>query len=194
MRNEESKINSLSGKGLYPPKYSWLLLLPFRNLYLSPAKLANRLSLKKDSVVLEMGCGPGYFSPEIARRIPEGKLLVSDIQPEMLEKAKRRIQSKGITNVEYHPASENGLPVKSEFVDIIFLVTVLGEIEKRELFLNEMYRVLKVGGIISISEQRGDPDSLTLEEVKSILAPYGFHIEKSFGNQRTFTANFKKLK
>ena len=45
------------------------LLNPLRKLILSPKKLAGRLDLRQDSRVLELGPGPGFFSPEVARRI-----------------------------------------------------------------------------------------------------------------------------
>ncbi len=49
----------LTSNGVYPFQMAWMLLLPFRNLYLSPSMLAKRVQLKGDSVVLELGCGPG---------------------------------------------------------------------------------------------------------------------------------------
>ena len=59
-----------------------------RKFILSPRKLADRLHLKEDSQVLEIGPGPGYFSVEVARRVPHGHLELFDIQQEMLEKAR----------------------------------------------------------------------------------------------------------
>ena len=44
--------------------------------------------------VLEVGPGPGYFSPHIAKIINQGKLHLMDIQAEMLEHAKRRLDKK----------------------------------------------------------------------------------------------------
>lgn len=38
------------------------LLFPLRNIFLSPKKLIQRLELKEDHYVLEVGSGPGYFS------------------------------------------------------------------------------------------------------------------------------------
>lgn len=169
-----------------------LIFYRIRNISLSPKTLAYRLSLRKDSVVLEIGCGPGYFSPTIARMIPEGKLYLSDVQPEMIRKAERRLRKKGITNFEAGLGDGNSLDYSSSSIDVIFLVTVFGEMEDREGMVTEMHRVLKTGGLLSISEQGGDPDALTLEELRSVLEPAGFSFEKVFGQGRTFTANFRK--
>jgi len=193
MKNKLSDtLHRFAGKGLYPPNLAWVLLIPFRNLYLSPAKLASRLELKKDSTVLEIGCGPGYFSPHIARRIPEGKLYLTDIQNEMLGKAKSRLLKYGIANFDIKPCDGNSLEYPDAFFDSIFLVTVLGEISNQTGYAAEMFRILKPGGILSISEQGGDPDALSLDEVKNILLPAGFQFKHVFGKRRTYTANFTK--
>ena len=47
---------------------------------------------------MEVGSGPGYFSAEIAKIIPDGKLILTDIQEEMLELARKRLSRKRITN------------------------------------------------------------------------------------------------
>ncbi|MDG6224060.1 MAG: class I SAM-dependent methyltransferase [Candidatus Thermoplasmatota archaeon] len=186
-----SDKRSLRGKGLYPPGFAWALLLPFRDLYISPGKLAKRLGLREDSIVLEIGCGPGYFSPHIARRIPKGKLYLTDVQPEMIEKARKRL--KHIENVDVRVCSGSELPYEDDMFDVIYLVTVLGEIDKKHLYVREMKRILRPGGIVSISEQRGDPDSMALEDVKLLFEPEGFSLKEFFGKGRTYTANFTVL-
>ena len=52
--------------------------------------------------------------------------------------------------------------------------------------------MLKSGGILSISELRGDPDKLTIAEVKELLADSGFVFDRLFGNENNYTINFKK--
>ncbi|PJZ70593.1 methyltransferase type 11 [Leptospira perolatii] len=191
-----SKIADLfsrfSGKGLYPHQFAWVLLLPIRNLFLSPSKLAERLDLKENFNVLEIGCGPGYFSPEIAKRIPKGKLFLTDIQPEMLEKARKRLERTGLKNFDFKTCDGDKLDYQDQTFDRIFLVTVLGEIENQALYAKEMFRLLRKGGIVSVSEQAGDPDILSVKEIEKILCPAGFVLDRVFGKGKTFTANFIK--
>ena len=82
----------LSGRGMYPHQFAFVLLLPFRALILSPRKLVSRLHLTDRSRVLELGPGPGYFSVSVARSIPCGHLYPVDFQSEMLDKARRRLR------------------------------------------------------------------------------------------------------
>ncbi|WP_436048436.1 methyltransferase [Phenylobacterium sp. LjRoot225] len=49
------------------------------------------LGLGDGSAICEIGCGTGFLSEELARRISGARLLVSDISPEMLARARRRL-------------------------------------------------------------------------------------------------------
>jgi CAAX protease family protein len=62
--------NRFNGHGTYPHQLAFLLLLPLRSLIFSPRQLAERLDLKPNARVLELGPGPGFFSVAIARQIP----------------------------------------------------------------------------------------------------------------------------
>jgi ubiquinone/menaquinone biosynthesis C-methylase UbiE len=143
-------------------------------------------------VVLEVGSGPGYFSPRVARAIAaEGKLVVADIQQEMLDYARKRLTSRKIDNVEYYLCNGTSFSFPDACFDRIFLVTVIGEVENKDEYLSEFRRMLKAGGILSISEMAGDPDKLTMEELKELVCPYGFKAADVFGNKRNFTFHFK---
>jgi ubiquinone/menaquinone biosynthesis C-methylase UbiE len=189
----ESHVNSLAGKGLFPPKYAFTLLLPFRNIIISPQKLINRLALKDDMTVLEVGPGPGYFSAQVARAIPQGKLYLADIQQEMLDYARKRLLKKKITNVEYHLCNGTTLPFSDNMFDVLFMVTVLGEIENKQQYVMEFSRIIRKNGILSVSEQAGDPDKMEPAEIESLLKGSGFEFDKIFGNKRNFTINFRKV-
>jgi ubiquinone/menaquinone biosynthesis C-methylase UbiE len=100
-----------------------------------------RLDLGPNFRVLELGPGPGYFSPEVARSLPDGRLALVDVQEEMLEMAKERLEGKGFANVEYYKADAVSLPLESESFDVVFLVAVLGELPDRSSCLQEIRRV-----------------------------------------------------
>lgn len=186
-------INRFAKKGIFPHQFAFTLLIPLRNIFLSPKKLIQRLELKEDSIVLEVGPDPGYFSPKVAQCVPKGKLFLVDIQQKMLDIAKKRLSRKGITNVEYYLCNGETFPFPNCTFDVIFLVTVLGEIENKEQYIKEFYRIMKPNGILSISEQAGDPDKLSKEEIKDLLKYSSFEYYKSYGNNYNYTINFKKM-
>lgn len=189
----ETKM-SFSSKGVFPHKWAFTLLIPLRSLILSPKKLINRMALENSMQVLEVGPGPGYFSVPIAKYLTNGKIVLADIQPEMLEIAKKRMHKNGCTNAEYYSCSGNKFDCASESFDRIFLVTVLGEVENRDLYLAEFNRMLKPNGILSISEQTADPDELSFIEIREMAERHGFKFHNIFGSIRNYTINFVKKK
>ena len=167
------------------------LLNPLRKLILSPQKLAKRLSLERSSNVLELGCGPGYYSAEVARNIPDGRLTLVDIQQEMLDMAKERMDSFGVSNARYVKADAASLPFENDAFDVVYLVAVMGEIPDQSACIRELHRILRSGGLLSVSEQSYDPHFITISEMKKLLGDT-FHFEGTFGSSRNYTASFRK--
>jgi len=173
-------------------RHAVFLLNPLRYLLLSPKKLARRLNLSSDAKVLEIGPGPGFFSAEIARSIPDGTLTLLDIQQEMLDMAKRRLNRMGVTNVDYVRADAAHMPFDSGSFDAVFLVSVLGEIPDRVQCLKEAHRILRPNGRLSVSEQPGDPHFVSRDEARKLAERNGFKLEQSFGPRSNYTLNFRK--
>ena len=177
---------------MFPPRYAFTLLIPFRRIFLSPQKLIQRLDLKEDHLVLEVGPGPGYFSTHIAKKLKRGRLVLLDIQQEMLDFAKRRLNKMKITNVDYKLTDGDSLALESNYFDRVLMVAVIGEVDNKEKYIKEIYRVLKEDGILSISELAGDPDKLSIDEIKSLASANGFKETGVFGNRLNYTVNFIK--
>ncbi len=151
------------------------LLNPLRILLQSPKKMLDKLELKKDSTVLELGCGPGYFSIELARAIPQGKLVLFDIQQEMLDMAKKRMENAKIINVEYLQGDACVLPMKNREFDAVLMASVLGEISDRNACLQEVIRVLRPGGLLAVTELKaGDPHAIKPSEIRQYTKEAGF--------------------
>ena len=185
--------NSFSGKGIFPPQYAFTLLIPLRNVFLSPKKLIQRLDLQEDHTVLEIGPGPGYFSAAVARVLKKGTVVLLDIQQEMLDISMRRLEKRNMENVEYLLSDGHTLDLRSDHFDRVFMVTVIGEIENKNRYLMEVHRILKKDGICSVSELAGDPDKLSREELQALFSANGFEPCAIFGTKRNYTMNFKKI-
>jgi ubiquinone/menaquinone biosynthesis C-methylase UbiE len=72
------------------------------------------------------------------------------------------------------------------------MVTVLGEVGDADAALREAARVLKPGGRLSVTEQMGDPDFISREELKMRAAKTSLAFERDFGPRFFYTANFLK--
>ncbi len=181
-----------AGRGTCPHQLAFLLEFGLRRFILSPETLAERLELEEAARVLELGPGPGYFSGAVARRVPKGFLLLVDLQREMLQKVRGKLAESGLGNLGFVQADAAALPVAGGAWDCVFLVAVLGEVSDARSCVREIYRALRPGGLLSVTEQPGDPDFVALPEARRLIEGVGFRFEKVFGGGKNYTASFRK--
>jgi arsenite methyltransferase len=113
-----------------------------------------------------------------------------DIQPAMIVQLERRVREASLTNVETHVASAHDLPLESGSADRAFLVTVLPEIPDQNRALAELWRGLKPGGHLSITEEFIAPDyPFPFETIRQVEAA-GFEQARRFGSFWVYTINF----
>jgi len=55
-----------------------------------------------------------------------------------------------------------------------------------------IYRTLRPAGLLSITEQPGDPDFLALPTVRTLAEQEGFEFVESYGRSENYSANFRK--
>jgi ubiquinone/menaquinone biosynthesis C-methylase UbiE len=157
-----------SGRGTYPHQLSGVLLVPLRRLIFSPRQLVAQLHLTPTSRVLEVGPGPGFFSLDVARAVPRGRLELVDVQHEMLKKARRRLQRAGIGRVGFTQANAAALPFRPDLFDAAFLVAVLGEIPNPQACVACIAELLRDGGRLVFVELPGDPDAMNQAELRGL--------------------------
>lgn len=179
--------------GCFPHQLSSLIDNPLRRLVIKPETLADRLSLTPSSQILEVGPGSGYFSLELARRVPQGRLELLDVQPEMIDKAMRKFGRAPPPNVGWTAADAGEeLPFDDNRFDIVLLITVLGEISGREQALRSFLRVLRPGGTLAVHEHLPDPDFLRLQRLRAMVEAAGFEFMRHQGPAWNYTALFVK--
>jgi ubiquinone/menaquinone biosynthesis C-methylase UbiE len=155
----------------------------------SPTRLAARLGAAPDSRVLELGCGPGYFSPSLAAVIPSGKLVLADLQRPMLALARGRVEA--YPNVGFVQADATRLPLESATFDAVVIVLMLGEVPDRNACVAECRRVLRPGGAAFFAETRRDGDFIKRHELRSLVEPHGFELDEFRGWSWEYTARFR---
>jgi ubiquinone/menaquinone biosynthesis C-methylase UbiE len=174
-----------------PFALAWIVDNPLRRRYM--AQLLDRVGIQPGERVLELGPGPGMFSIQAARRAGDGGALVAvDIQPRMIAAVDKKAEETGVTNVETHVGSAYDLPLQDGSVDRAFLVTVLPEIPDRHRALLELHRVLKPGGVLSITEEFLDPDYPLARTAIRWAREAGFEFVERHGNWFVYTLNFRK--
>ena len=186
-------LTGILGRGCFPHECSWLIDNPLRRLFLTPETLVTRMLLNDRSHVLEIGPGSGYFSVVLAGALSAGRLELFDRQPEMLAKARRKLEAHGRRNVGYQVGdASTALPYAGEEFDVVLLVTVLGEVSDKHKCLESVQRVLRPRGRLVVHEHLPDPDFVSFANLCSIAAAGGFTLERRYGASWNYTAIFRK--
>jgi ubiquinone/menaquinone biosynthesis C-methylase UbiE len=97
--------------------------------------------------ILDAGCGTGFYSLALLRRFPNCRIVAFDLNREMIEKLKEKIDKKGITNrIEVFRADMvSPLPLDPDQFDLIVTAGVL-EYVRIEEAVNNLSLYLKKGG------------------------------------------------
>jgi ubiquinone/menaquinone biosynthesis C-methylase UbiE len=184
-------ISKLGWRGPCPASFSFVVNNPIRRWYMRP--VLDRVGIRPREKVLELGPGPGAFTIEAARRTePGGRLVAVDIQAKMIAAVERKVRESKLSNVETYLADASHLPLDNGSIDRAFLVTVLPEIPDRKRALKELRRVLKPGGVLSVTEEFLDPDYPLARTTIRWAEEAGFELEERHGNWWINTLNFRK--
>ena len=181
-----------SGFGLergkvFPAAHARSLLNPLRKLVQSPERTVAAIRIGPADRVLELGCGPGYFSPAIARATRGGVVLL-DLQAEMLEMVRERVPEPLSFRVQADGAR---VPFADGSFDVVFVATVLGEIPDQGACLDEVRRIVRRDGVVAIAETRRDSDFIALPALQALTARHGFRFADKRGFGWQYVARFR---
>jgi len=105
-------------------------------------KIIAEFNLRGDEHILDLGCGDGALTAELAQLVPDGFVLGIDDSQSMINTALKQ----GTTNLSFKVHDINRLDYENEF-DIVFSNATLHWIKDHELLLTNIYRSLRQNGI-----------------------------------------------
>jgi ubiquinone/menaquinone biosynthesis C-methylase UbiE len=159
---------------------------PGREAEEKPALLIDNLGLEPDHVVADIGAGTGYFTFRLAPRVPEGRVLAVDIQPEMLAILDRRERELGLTNVEPILGQIDDPKLPAGAVDLVLMVDAYHEFSHPAEMMTGIVNGLKPGGRVALIEYRAEDPAVRIkplhkmterQAIKEMTAAGLIHVE-----------------
>lgn len=112
-----------------------------------------RAAIGPGKTVLDLGCGPGYTSLDLAGLVaPGGRVLALDAAERFIDHLKQRQAALGVMNIEAHVMDAQTLELSPTSVDIAYCRWVLCFVPDPERVVEGIARVLRPGGILAVQE------------------------------------------
>ncbi|UTP73518.1 bifunctional demethylmenaquinone methyltransferase/2-methoxy-6-polyprenyl-1,4-benzoquinol methylase UbiE [Alteromonas sp. LMIT006] len=134
---------------------------------------------RKGMQVLDLAGGTGDLTAKFSRIVgPTGKVVLSDINPSMLEVGKDKLRDQGLVqNIEYVEANAEDLPFADDQFDIVTMAFGLRNVTNKNNALASIYRVLKPGGRLLVLEF----SKPTNPGLAKVYDAYSFHLLPKMG-------------
>jgi SAM-dependent methyltransferase len=151
--------------------------------------MLDALDVRPGQTICDMGCGNGFYTLELARRVgPKGLVYAVDIQPEMLRMLAEAAGREGLTNIRpvLGTAIDPRLPAAA--IDLCLCVDVYHEFSHPDAMLARVRESLADGGRLALVEFRGEDPAvpikplhkMTKAQIRSELQPAGFRVVGEF--------------
>ena len=102
--------------------------------------------------LLDVGCGPGTISVDLARRVAPGRVLAIDAAEDVVASARAEADAAGLDNVRFEAGDLYALDVPDGSFDVVHAHQVLQHVARPVDALREMRRVTKPGGVVAARE------------------------------------------
>ncbi|MCJ7488192.1 MAG: class I SAM-dependent methyltransferase [Candidatus Aminicenantes bacterium] len=125
--------------------------------------------------VLDLGCGPGFFSVDMARMVGKtGRVIAADLQEGMLQKLRDKIQDTELeARITLHKCGENKIGL-SEEVDFILAFYMVHEVRDQVELFDEMKSIIKQNGRVFIVEPPFHVSRMAFEDTIGRARDAGF--------------------
>jgi ubiquinone/menaquinone biosynthesis C-methylase UbiE len=154
---------------LFPPEDLGVLEGPDRDAWQMPDAVMDALRIADGTRVADIGAGGGWFTVRLARRVgPNGLVYAQDVQPQMLEAIRRRVNREGLKNVRTVKGEPADPRLAAGSVEAILVVEAYGEFPNAPALLGHLAAALTPGGRLGVIDSRkggGGPGPLADERV-----------------------------
>jgi len=175
--NEVNQIMKRDAHRLCPIEIAWMLDCIFRRWIHKPKNILQG-HIKGGMTVLDVGCGSGLFSIEIADMVGRtGKVIAADLQDGMLEIVRNKLAESNKGIIRLHKCEENRIGI-SEKADFVLAFYVLHEVPSQEGFFQEIRTILRPEGKALVIEPKFHVSKKEFERSIKTAISTGFKCEK----------------
>jgi len=167
IEGEEIRKDSEEGQGI--------------DLELKVIKTLQRIGIKRGQTVLDFGCGSGIYTIQVAKIVgKEGKVYALDKDKNELDNLMKKAKLGGLKNIRRMARSgELRIELPDESVDATLLFDVFHrhyfpQVEDRERLMDEIYRITKTNGFVSVWPKHME------SEVRDEIEGANFYLEKEY--------------
>jgi len=160
--------------GVCSAKLAGLLDNQLRRLLHNPDTFMKAF-IERGQRVLDVGCGPGFFSLAMARIVgEEGQVIAADLQQNMLDRVYKRAREENLeSRIQLHKCLEDRIGL-NETVDFALAYYMVHEVPDPDSFLREIYSIIKPGGKLLLVEPIFHVSSSAFQATKDMALNIGY--------------------
>jgi len=129
---------------------------PERDAWQQPDRVIAALGLAPQMTVADIGAGTGYFSVRLARAVPQGQVIATDIEPDMIRYLTERASREHLANLRAMQTPPDDPKLAAASVDRVLVVDVWHHLGDRVAYARALARALKPGGKLAIVDFKLD--------------------------------------
>lgn len=123
------------------------------------------MQLQPNEIIADIGAGSGYYTFRMAQKVPEGKVLAVDLQPEMLDIMRQKIKKNKIKNVQLIQGQESNPNLPKNAIDMAMMVDVYHELSYPKEMMQEIVSALKPNGRFILLEYRMEDPKVPIKRL-----------------------------
>jgi ubiquinone/menaquinone biosynthesis C-methylase UbiE len=174
-----------------PRPFAQRLWIDVPHPFVTQRRLRQVLAPVPGERLLEVGVGSGRYALSVVSWQGErGRLVVLDLQEEMLALTMRRALNRGIANVVPACGDVAALPYPDDAFDAVYLVSTLGQVSDMTAALRELSRVVHPGGRVVVGELCYDPHGVFFGTLRRCATAAGLRLERRVGGWAGYFARF----
>lgn len=183
-------------KSPFPPYLAFFIDNPFRRCLIDRKAFLTRMGIEEGNCVLELGCGPGFFTEVLSEIVgKKGRIYAQDVEERMLKKLRKKLPGLPFDNVTPLLCNSSALELPDACCDVAFCANVFEEIYEEgglKESVREIDRVLRQGGIVIVKEHRFGGTKKVMDLVESLFGALGYKMDLDEKTPLSYHLRFRK--